>query len=329
MTKVQNTTAISSAIFAGAVLLTATPTTAGGIFGEGGLIRGSVGEFFDKNVEKPITTPLAQAAENTIKDAAEIAEQSIKGTVALSGLKTLEDVLIEGKSLEASLDEALDDAKDMLRANAAVPALLNHSTAAVTEVTGNVLGDTAQDIVGVIMLPTSIAQNLPLALMDTALATSENIDNADEVVGIPLNAAFKQVHDYYIGKGSSLPQTVSMLLGLHFTDDQLENVRYVVDDSTGNLAGLINSLQTQFGTDGNHAVVVGDLIIFDEEPAGGAQDLFFWAHEVHHTVQYSDLGFDGFAAEYVKDYAAIEEEANVAAEAAVEKALGFIKSLNG
>lgn len=37
-----------------------SPAHAGGLFGNGGLIRGSVGEFLDRTVENPITTPLAQ-----------------------------------------------------------------------------------------------------------------------------------------------------------------------------------------------------------------------------------------------------------------------------
>ena len=35
---------------------------AGGLFGKGGLIRGSVGNFLDKHVEKPILTPAARGA---------------------------------------------------------------------------------------------------------------------------------------------------------------------------------------------------------------------------------------------------------------------------
>lgn len=329
MKKLSIATTVCAAALTCTTALTPGSAVAGGLFGDGGLIRGSVGDFFDEHVEKKITTPLAQGVERTIKDTVEIAEDGLKGALAVSGLKTLEDVLIEGKSLEASLDEALDDAKQMLSAGAEIPALINHSTAALTEVTGNVLGDSAQDVVGVLMLPTSIAANLPSAIMDTALATSENIDNAADVVGIPLNAALKQVQDYYAGQGSKIPEKVKLLLGETFTNEQLENVRYVVDDSTGNLAGLINSLQTQFGTDGNHAVVVGNLIIFDQEPNAGAKDLFFWAHEVQHTVQYSEMGLDGFAAEYVVNFEGIENDANEVAKLAVDNALAFVRELLG
>ena len=38
----------------------ALPASAGGLFGNGGLIRGDVGNFLDKNLEQPILTPAAR-----------------------------------------------------------------------------------------------------------------------------------------------------------------------------------------------------------------------------------------------------------------------------
>jgi hypothetical protein len=46
------------------------PAEAGGLFGEGGLFRGSVGEFLDKHVEQPILTPAARAATVAVAAAA-------------------------------------------------------------------------------------------------------------------------------------------------------------------------------------------------------------------------------------------------------------------
>lgn len=43
-----------------ALVATAPAAQAGGLFGPGGLFRGSVGNFLDKHVEKPILTPLAR-----------------------------------------------------------------------------------------------------------------------------------------------------------------------------------------------------------------------------------------------------------------------------
>lgn len=43
-----------------AAIATAPAAQAGGLFGSGGLIRGSIGNFLDKHVEKPILTPVAR-----------------------------------------------------------------------------------------------------------------------------------------------------------------------------------------------------------------------------------------------------------------------------
>lgn len=58
MKKVLTALAASVAI----VAVTVTGASAGGLFGKGGLIRGDVGNFIDKHVEKPILTPVARAA---------------------------------------------------------------------------------------------------------------------------------------------------------------------------------------------------------------------------------------------------------------------------
>ena len=45
------------ALIAMTVLATSGAACAGGLFGDGGIIRGSVGKFMDKHVEQPILTP--------------------------------------------------------------------------------------------------------------------------------------------------------------------------------------------------------------------------------------------------------------------------------
>lgn len=46
----------------GALALMSVPAAAGGLFGDGGIFRGTVGNWLDRNVENPITTPLARGA---------------------------------------------------------------------------------------------------------------------------------------------------------------------------------------------------------------------------------------------------------------------------
>jgi hypothetical protein len=52
-------------IFAAAVsstILAAIPANAGGLFGDGGLIKGDVGRFMEKHVQEPIATPVLRGA---------------------------------------------------------------------------------------------------------------------------------------------------------------------------------------------------------------------------------------------------------------------------
>jgi hypothetical protein len=53
---------ISSIAFVGAIASASVPAYAGGLFGDGGVFRGTVGNWLDQHVEQPITTPLAQGA---------------------------------------------------------------------------------------------------------------------------------------------------------------------------------------------------------------------------------------------------------------------------
>jgi len=53
---------LQSAALAAALGLSITPSYAGGLFGKGGIFRGDVGNFLDKNLEQPILTPAARGA---------------------------------------------------------------------------------------------------------------------------------------------------------------------------------------------------------------------------------------------------------------------------
>lgn len=65
------------------------------------------------------------------------------------------------------------------------------------------------------------------------------------------------------------------------------------------------------------AVCLVDLIVFQEVPGfTGAEDLFYWCHELHHAQQYAGWGIHEFVARYVKHELAsglnpIEEDADL------------------
>jgi hypothetical protein len=56
------------------------------------------------------------------------------------------------------------------------------------------------------------------------------------------------------------------------------------------------------------AVTLGDVVLFKSERRARS-DLKVWAHELTHVMQYQRWGIDGFAARYVRDSAAVEQEA--------------------
>jgi hypothetical protein len=62
---------------------------------------------------------------------------------------------------------------------------------------------------------------------------------------------------------------------------------------------------------GGFAVVTDDIIVFSRVPGASSSDLWWWAHEVTHTVQYQRLGGIGaFANAYTKNGPALEKEAD-------------------
>jgi hypothetical protein len=56
------------------------------------------------------------------------------------------------------------------------------------------------------------------------------------------------------------------------------------------------------------AITLGDVVLFKSERVA-QDDLKVWAHELTHVMQYQRWGVDGFADRYVRDSAAVEQEA--------------------
>jgi hypothetical protein len=56
------------------------------------------------------------------------------------------------------------------------------------------------------------------------------------------------------------------------------------------------------------AITLGDVVLFRNERVAET-DLKVWAHELTHVMQYQRWGIEGFADRYVRDSAAVEQEA--------------------
>ena len=133
-----------------------------------------------------------------------------------------------------------------------------------------------------------------------------------------LATALRQAHAYYAQSARPLPESVRSRLSAGFPKEILDRVRVVETGDEETLPAIINFVQTRFGdaVGGTSAVTIDDIVAFSQIP--DPSELEFWAHEVQHTVQYHRLGgIDGFAAEYIRSYQGLEDEANaVAAEVA-------------
>ena len=57
-----------------------------------------------------------------------------------------------------------------------------------------------------------------------------------------------------------------------------------------------------------NAVTLDDVIVF-EEGTKALEDPRFWAHEIKHVMQFEEWGIEGFAARYLSDSQAVENEA--------------------
>jgi hypothetical protein len=57
-----------------------------------------------------------------------------------------------------------------------------------------------------------------------------------------------------------------------------------------------------------NAVTLDDVIVF-EEGTTALEDPRFWAHEIKHVMQFEEWGIEGFAARYLSDSQAVENEA--------------------
>ena len=324
MTKVLK---LTTALMAASLTFGTVPATAGGF---GDFLKGVERDAKNglRTFDKKVLQPAHKAQKKIVNGAGKTAEKIIKAAPSLIVLKTLDDTLIKGKSLKKSSKESLGRLKDGARAAAKVPTVLHPLQHAHTEVISNVFGKEAGRVAGYIKVPQQVVDHLPGLATESIIKSSEDKDNVEQIVGIPLGAALEQAKAYYAGKGNPIPDEVKTLLAVTFDDVHLENVRYVVDATGGNLAGLINGIKEQMGEthNGNHAVAIDNIIVFAKEPRG-VEDLFFWAHEVQHTVQYKNMGILGFAAEYTKNYKALEESADAVANKAVAAVQGIINAV--
>lgn len=126
------------------------------------------------------------------------------------------------------------------------------------------------------------------------------LDYAAEALASLIDAARRQA----IADGvSAIPAGIYRSLLGFFPPDLLHRVRYAVG-STEPLA--LPSLAFAYGD--AVAMTLGEVVLFRSEDQA-LEDAATWAHELTHVMQYQRWGIEGFADRYVRDSAAVEQEA--------------------
>jgi Domain of unknown function (DUF4157) len=276
-----------------------------------------LGRQIDKHVldpvEKKVVDPVYEYQKdlinNKLKDAVKDASKIALGPAAVAV------DLAQGDTPKQAFSELLRDYKKAISTGVKLPADIANSTEQLTtEIAGNIGGDELRKALSISHLPGQILRNIPSQLVDTTFKVSEGED-ISVVVGLPLATAIIQARDYYHSKAVPLKDGMKLLLsqGGFLRPEHIEQVRYIVDADGGTIASLINRLMKELGHvggDGNHAVTIDNIIVFAKEPSHGMKDLYFWAHEVQHTVQYKNWGVEKFAEQYTTKFGEVEAEAD-------------------
>jgi hypothetical protein len=168
-------------------------------------------------------------------------------------------------------------------------------------------------------MPEKLSKQAPIMLSSTAQDVLDR-GKVGNVIGVPLAIGARQAVALYQDRAKPIPPDIRFYLTGVFSKEILDRAQFVIDDNVDSHS-IINKFHEACGD--NHAVAADNIIVFAKSPS--SKDLWFWAHEMQHTVQYKNLGVDGFAAKYTTDSGAMENEANQKADQAVDNANEMIR----
>lgn len=131
----------------------------------------------------------------------------------------------------------------------------------------------------------------------------EAVDPALRELFVPTIAAWlASARDSAVQRGvEEIPPVVRAALTDFVPREVLDRVRWRVDD------GMLAVLEGLFGTGYVSAVTLDHVVLFAN--SDDAHDPSLWVHEIRHVMQYGEWGVEGFAARYLADYEAVEDEA--------------------
>jgi len=139
--------------------------------------------------------------------------------------------------------------------------------------------------------------------------------NLRYILGIPLAAAIQQAHDRFQRIAKPIPTDVrSELLKRGFTTTVLDRARYAVGTVEIALPNFVGKFERYFEHQ-DMAVTVDNIIVFPREPGSYAESCTWWAHEMTHVKQYTEMGVEAFAYSYSNDVVHGKKYMNIQLEA--------------
>src|SRR5262245_4667629 len=245
----------------------------------------------DPNTAANVAANVARGAVNTVTEGPKAAGRAINGENPVKVIKDVAndriEILIKPREVVAGADQKIE----------------NH----LKSVLPKKLGQTVE----ISRMPEKLAKQAPIELSRTAQDILDT-GKVGNVIGVPLAIGARQAVALYQDRAKPSTADIKFYVTGVFSKGILDRAQFVIDDNLGS-HGIINKFQEACAD--NRAVIADNIIVFAKPPS--SKDLWFWAHEMQHTVQYKNLGIDGFAAKYTTDSSAMENEANQKADEAV------------
>ena len=248
----------------------------------------------------------AAAAATAAKAAAEASARTIAAPTV-----TLVDVLT-GKPADQAVTEAYKaQAVALQKAGEAASVATESSENVKVTVAGAFAGDFGQTTVQLANGPVRLQEEFA----STAIIEGSEVlqgANAAQLTAAPFAAALRAAQAQFDPIAKPIPDAVKQRMANVYPASVLSNARYAISTISISVPDLITHGRKAFdGSD--FAVTVGNIMVFIKDPG---MDVHWWAHELQHTVQYSNWGIDKFALNYVTSCHSVEKDAEDRAQSA-------------
>lgn len=249
---------------------------------------------------KAIAKPAGKAVEKSVSA---MAAQNVHLIKVIAGDEKLSDAgksLIQGKGAQIS---AVAEAVSETYAQTT-----NVSVVAAESISGNV-GK------AVVTLATDVGRFQWEFATTTAIQAGNIVsgsESAEVLKALPVAAAIRSAEKQFLPQSKPIPDRIKARLLNKYPAEVLDKARWTIGALSISAPGAANSVTKLIGK--GFAMTVGRVTVFNEDPK---DDDRWWAHEIAHQIQYHEMGIDGFALSWMKNFHHIERDAENKAFAAL------------